>query len=548
MCNVSDKGVPQYDGTECMFKFMTLAKALQAKQGPGGVDDLHVRVGMNQDDCENSAFQSKAIMDHLACAARMVNGSLFHTVDGISTNSTVELEKHRTDDEETLRQMYVGAFDKQDQRRFLLCMETCAQIKTELAYFVAGSPSQSNDKVHPSTKADFHSVSMSTSNTESRMGLHENMIELPEQVGSGINLYGESGPTRKLNGNNPPQSNRSGPNHTHLATNDTSGSTNDTASATGGLNGHCTCILSYIRPDGLNHSTVVEGTAHLIMGTGDEPVEVKHRGTVDAPTEQQSEEAGHNGKFGGPIEIDDCVDVTVKGTLSSHISIISNRLVLPGTTMRPCIFMGTGWKLKNNVDKFYKDAVCVGTNQYLKVNAKKQLEPGADVKTLINQKIMPMIKKETIEKGEEAIVQEMGNAKCAMFSATDPSLPEYIQYQTDARDFGRAMSPLRMSPEKQKEHMLSKLGPLSTLKVNFPDSDHLDRKHGKNIRTFFVTHVAKDDSPTGMAEVKKAIVELTEHLNKDYVNVRVAMPVEMPSGEFLTHYRIYGVPLDPLLP
>jgi hypothetical protein len=283
------------------------------------------------------------------------------------------------------------------------------------------------------------------------------------------------------------------------------------------------------------------------MSAGDEPVEVCHRGTVDAPDEQLAEAPGFNGKFNEVITVDNCVDITVRGTLSSHVTVIANRLIVPGTSMRPCIFMGTGWKCHKNVRKFYKEAVSAGTNQFLQVNNKNQLEPGADVKTLINQKVIPKIKKETLKKGDDAIIQEMGNAKCAMFAATDPLLPSYVQFQEDAKIFSRAMSPLRMNPEKQQEHMLSKLGGLSTLKVNFPSSEALDKKHGKNQRTFFVTHVAKDDSPAGRAKVFKSIVDLTEHMNKDYVNVRFALPVEMPSGEILTHYRIYGAPLDPLL-
>jgi hypothetical protein len=355
-----------------------------------------------------------------------------------------------------------------------------------------------------------------------------------------MNLCGESGPTRKIQVNNPAPSNG-------ITQNDTAGAIKTTAKAAGGLNGHCTCILSYTRPDGKKHSTVVEGTAHVIMSTGDEIVEVFHRGTVDATAEQDSQKAGSNGTFNGKIDIDNCVDVTVKGTLSSHIGVISNRLVVPGTTMRPCVFMGSARGIQNNVDKFYKDAVCSGTHQYLKINSDKQLEPGADVKTLLNQKIIPILKEETVKGGDEAIIEEMGSAKCAMFAATDPTKAAYIEFVKDAKDFGRAMSPLRMSTDKQKQYMLSTLGSLSTLKVNFPNSEVLDKKYGKNVRTLFVTHVAKDNSPTGRAEVFKTLVEQTHHLNNDYVNVRFAMPVEMPSGEMLTHYRIYGVPLDPLM-
>ena len=65
--------------------------------------------------------------------------------------------------------------------------------------------------------------------------------------------------------------------------------------------------------------------------------------------------------------------------------------------------------------------------------------------------------------------------------------------------------------------------------------------------TSHVTHVAIDDTVEGRAKVLKSMHNHATQMNTDYVNVRVANPVVMPSGEIVTLFRIYNVPPDKIL-
>ena len=578
VCSINTKGVPQYKPTESMLPFMSVSKSIMMKNGPGGVDDVVLRVGMNTDDCENCAFESKAVVDTLESGAKCVQGDLFHistsptstatttgqittdetTADKISTDKTstdktttdkTTTDKTTTDktssdptvstiaaDEEVLRRMYLGSLGKQDQRRMLLCAETLGKIQVNLGYFVTGSASQASDKKEPSTHSgvteshpQYNTVQTCNVYSPCTPSVSSKVVDLPENVGSGLKAFGEKTPGRQL-------------------VHETTDKSTSAEPAQSGLSGHCTCTLSITRKDGFLQTTVVEGTAHVLMSAGDIPCEVSHRGIIGAPSTATSEGIGVNGTFNAPITVDNSLDMTVNALLSCHVNTISSRLQVPESNLRPCVFMGTSEKVSANMDVFYKKIVSTGAFQCIQTYGDDGIEPGADVKSFVNQRVIPIVPLEIASKGQTATRKAMGAAKCAMVEVVDTKGEKYQQFARDCKMFSRAMSPLRFSPENQERYMLDSLGAIPQMQVNFPDSAKLAKKHGKCIRTFFVTTVAKDDSPAGRAKVLKALKHQIAQMNNDYVNVRVASPVIMASGEMVTLYRIYGVPLDPLLP
>jgi hypothetical protein len=130
----------------------------------------------------------------------------------------------------------------------------------------------------------------------------------------------------------------------------------------------------------------------------------------------------------------------------------------------------------------------------------------------------------------------------------DPKSTKGQAYSKVSNDFRMAMSPLRFKKKEQEELVLKPLGGIKSLTVEFPDSFELDKKHGNNYITMSFSHVAIDDSTEGRTALRNSVAAICKQFNKDYVNVRFSDPMIMTSGEILTHYRIYNVKADPLVP
>jgi hypothetical protein len=167
---------------------------------------------------------------------------------------------------------------------------------------------------------------------------------------------------------------------------------------------------------------------------------------------------------------------------------------------------------------------------------------------MMNQKVSPVISFEDAVKGPAFIQQKMDGAQCAYVQICNPNHQKVKDYAKVGNDFRKAMSPLRLKKEEQESLILKYYGGMKSLTVEFPDSFELDKKHGKNTLTMNFTHVATNDTIEGRTAVQNSVASICKQFNNDYVNVRFSVPMLMASGEILTHYRIYGVPADPLVP
>jgi hypothetical protein len=513
MVAIGADGAPKYKGTESMLPFATLLKAamISSKLESDGSEKIKLRVGMNNDDCENSAFQMKAIMETLHVGSQCVSGDFFH---GSKDPDTYD----RSVDEETLRCMRLGNLAKQEQRHILLVSEVMGSvIIPHLGYFVTGSPAATNNLT--TTKSKVRGT-RSVNNTSTASMPAAVTVSLPETVGSGLNVLGSKQPGERMSYK----------------------TTTDEGVPSAGLSGHCTCTLSVKRSDGSLHTVLVEGTAHVKMGVGTNKIKVCHRGMLSSSIDDDTKKVGEGGRFHGPISIENAVDVTMEAHISSHLLTLSNRLQVPGSNMRASVFMGTDLKTKNNCETFYQNIVSSEPYQFVQLDENKRIQPGANVKVMLNQGVIPVIEVETAAGGEDAIIKKMGNATCAMIKAFDATKKDFIEYSATAKRFSQAMSPLKLSPELQDKYMLSHLGSLSSLKANFPDDVALKAQY-KNMTTFtsHVTHVAIDESIAGRTKLLLSIQNHVKQMNTDYVNVRVADPIVMPSGEITTLYRVYNV-------
>lgn len=535
-CSIDSKGVLKYMGTESMLPFMTITKSIMMKTGPGGPDDIQTRIGMNTDDCENCAFQGRSILGTLLSGSACVPGEHFHnsplnqvgnpvgtaSTYTISTSTAKSINPNTAKYEETLRRMRIGNLSKQDQRRILLAAEVIGQnVVCNLGYFVTGSPSQSNDSVHTASVADFTKGTTSASTVYASENSTSTQIQIPIDTESNLDLFGSKTPGQRIS----------------------QGMTTNAAS--GGLSGHCTTTLSVLRNDGYMHMDIVENTGYVIMGTGDIPCEISHRGTLSSgPADNSDATASKIGRFNGPITLENAVDVTMKGHLSTHVQTIASGLQVPGANMRPSMFMGKSMDVDGNMDSFYKQIVCTGGNQFVQVDSNGCLQPGACVKKMVNQKVFKVVPLKTAILGEKDVVESIGTAQIAMVQVVDQTNSEYKKFGEDCSRFRQAMAPPRASIQLQDTAMLGQLGSPTSLKVNFPDTLALDTKYGDSCRTFFVTHVCVDDSPRGRAKVLETLTAMIKHKNTQFINVRFANPIVTPSGELLSLYKIFGVPKD----
>lgn len=510
MCAVNVNGIPQYKSTESMLPFGTAMKAIMMKSGPTEADPVKVRVGMNTDDCENCAFQSKAILDTLTCGSKCVSGDYFH---GAKDNKTY----NSASDDETIRCMRLGNLPKNDQRHILLAAHAVGKmVQANLSYFVTGSASKANDV--KSTKTSTESGVHVKNNCMSQLNGPNPSVDLSAEAGNGLNAFGSKSMGQRVG--------------RHLNTDSEAGA---------GLSGHCTCTLNIIRTDGMVHTTIVEGTAHVRMGPGDKASTVDHRGTLSSKVDDDAKIKGAGGYWKGPYNVDNAVDVSLKGLPSSHVATISNRLQVPGSNMRASMFMGTSEHVSENCETFYKNIVSLGAYQCVQTNGKGGVRPGADVKKYLNQKVLPVISSAIAIKGEAAVVEAMGEATCAVVQAIDTGTENYAVFTKNSARFRSAMSPLRLSIECQDRYMLNSMGSLNSLKVNFPDDEKLKAKYGNVYYTSHVTHVPHDDSTEGHAKICESIGNHALHMNSEYVNVRIASPVTIGSNEIVTLYRVYGM-------
>ena len=530
--------VPQYMSTESMLPFLTIAKAIRMKSSPDHPNLVSLQVGMCQDDCENFGMQMKSIMKTLPVAAATVAGHCFHKVVG-GVKSTVALIAR---DAEHIRQLQMGDLSTQDQRRILLFCETSQVSSYDLSFIVTGSPSKAADK-HASTKSNMNTSTNTNTHTDTHAvsvadgctpytAASDNIIELHTEEGIGLKTIKNKKPSH-------PRKISSRPDDLHSRT------SADTASEeSGGMGGHCTVMISIITKNGLRHSTLVEGTAPVKLLRGDQKIDVEHRGSLGHLGAQVS---GDVGIYGSNLKTESCVDIKQSCTIASHVATISSRMQVEGSTFRPGTILAWGNDIDNNFD-FYRAVVSVAGCQMVQSMGPGEIRPGADVKMMMNQKVSPVISFEDAVKGPASIQQKMGCAQCAYVQICNPNHQNVKDYAKVGNDFRKAMSPLRFKKEEQQTLILNSYGGLKSLTVEFPDSFELDKKHGKNTLTMCFTHVATDDTIEGRIAVQNSVASICNQFNNDYVNVRFSVPMLMESGEILTHYRIYGVPADPLVP
>jgi hypothetical protein len=510
MCAVDVNGIPKYKSTESMMPFGTAMKAIMMKCGPSEDDHVQVRVGMNTDDCENCAFESKAVLDTLTLGSQAISREYFHGSKDATAYSPLA-------DTEKIRSMRLGNLSKQEQRHILLVGHVLGKtVDSNLAYFVTGSPTKANDVT--TTKSALVSDLHTTVDCNSVFKTPGMAADLSSVVGVGLQAFGSK-----------PSGYRIGRDQTTDAGEDS------------GLSGHCTCILSITRKDGLMHSVPVEGTAPLRLAPCNIPAVVQHRGSLTSKINDDTKVLGASGVWKGAFTVDNAVDVSLCALPSSHVATISNRLQVDGSTMRAEEIMGYDMNIQKNCSQFYNTAVSSGSLQLVQTNGSGGIQPGADVKTLINQKVLPRIDSKTAARGEKYVVAKMGNATCAYVEAFDNNTDEYKDFEKMHDRFRSTMSPLRLSIEIQDKHMLNSMGSLSSLGVNFPDDAKLMKSHGPFSYVGFVTHVPLDDSVEGHLKIFKSIENHAKNMNSEYVNVRVAQPVIVGSGEILTHYKVYGM-------
>jgi hypothetical protein len=539
---VDERGVPQYTGTESMLPYGTAIKSCMFKTGPGGPMDTQVRVGMNTDDCENCAFQGKAIMETLLVGANCVSAAYFKPAAGRPAGATAS--SAREADATTIRRMRLHMHSAEDQRRILFCAEVMGEkVKVNLGFFITGSASQSNDTKSQvqqlptaaalafpgaagAASASTGSASVSpppsystVTSTTSPAAPRGMLVELPATVGSGTQAFGSKPSGRRLAHGTGPTTASEAPESSY--------------------SGHCTTTLSIMRDDKHMHTHISEGTGYVLMGKGDIPCEVYHRGEL-SPGEVADKDIGY---FTGPINTDHAVDVTMKALLSSHVTTINSALSIEGANMRPCMFMGTSMHIEKNMGTFYKKIVSAGMYQCVQATGKGTIAPGADTKTFVNQRVLPVIPISVAAKGPQEVYDALGGASCGMVEVAQTDSAEHIQFETNCKNISRALSPLRLGIKAQDEHCLSKLGALKSLHVKFPEDQQLKQKYG-NTRTFFVTHVVHDESAENYGKVFEKVAAKAKQKNSVFINVRFAEPVVTASKEIIQFWRLYGAPYD----
>ena len=539
VCGLSAKSlVPQYTGTEFIAPFMTLAKSVLVKTSADNAN-VALHVGMCMDDCENQGMKMQCTMKTLPAAASAVTGYCFHKAVA-DVKSTADLIAQDT---EQIRQMHMGDLSTQDQRRILLFCETSKVADFDLTFLVTGSPSQAADTAHPATKSnmnpstntnaqtDTHAVSIADGCTP-HTSVSDNVIELHQKDGI---RFTETNNKKPLH-----------PRNTHFNTDGSHDKTStDTESEeSGGTGGHCTMMISITTKGGLRQSVLAEGTAPILMIHADQKIDVEHRTFLGSTGAHISDELG---QYGDDVKDESCVDIKQSCTLASHVIAIAQRFQVPGSMFRPRSVMGYGPRIKKKLN-FYRLGVSVGGYQMVQSAGPNEITPGVDVKMFMNQVVSPVISGEDAIKGPEHIRTIMGKANCAWVQMHDPKSTKGQAYSKVSNDFRMAMSPLRFKKKEQEELVLKPLGGIKSLTVEFPDSFELDKKHGNNYITMSFSHVAIDDSTEGRTALRNSVAAICKQFNKDYVNVRFSDPMIMTSGEILTHYRIYNVKADPLVP
>lgn len=486
---------------------MSIGKCVLAKTGPGGPNDIHRRIGLVNDDCENSAIQMRNVLRTLATCKTSVSAEYFHgPIGGLSDKQT----KQREVDMETLRGMRIGNLSKREQRCILLIGEAIhGSVEAELGYFVTGSASQTSDT------------------DDTKEGLS---VQLPVSVGQGIGVFNATDESRC----NPPR-------RTPFTQKDAA-----VDSETGGLSGHCTCTLHSTRPDGHIQAMPVEGTGFVIMTGADIKVKVFHRGALTPANETITENTGDVGRFNEKITVDNVVDVTMDGFVTSHVATICSAMSVPECSMRASMVMGTAVSVKNNMEKFYKNLVSTGRYQMVQKHRNSGIQPGCDVKKFVAQGVFPTISIDSITKdGGQldgiSILKRMGNAPAAMIEVFDKDTEEFENYNKSAQLMSDALAPLRMTVAAQDQHIACKYWNLDSLQAFFPGESALLKQYGENNSfTFFVSYLPNDTSTAGEQTALRAIKARVDHMNNQFVNVRFADPHMTPAGEFVVLIKMYA--------
>jgi len=530
----NEQGVPQYTGTESMLPYGSIKSAM-FREGPGGPDDVQMRIGMNTDDCENGAIQGKAIFDTLLIGSACVSRDHFHppvamaTGAGVSgaasTRPSAQNAQSIAEDKEAVRLMRLDTHSKLDQRRILLCAEVLGEkVTVNLGFFITSAPSQSNDT---NGQVSGHGSAFGTTSTASNAppatGSSGLVVGLPASVGSGMQALGSKPLGRRL---------------VHR----TGASTEKDAAAAGpAYGGHCTNTLSVMRSDNEHmYVHITEGTGYVFNCPANIPFEVSHRGEVGA-----GDVANRNvGYCGGPINTDHAVDVTVKGLISSHLAAINAGMSVPGANMRPTMVLGDSQDIDENLDSFYSKLINIGGMQCVQAHGINDIKPGVDVKTFVNQKVHRILDLKTASEGHAAVHKKLDGATCGLIRVANPETADHRVFTKNCQAISQALSPLRLSIQTQDKSCLSLLGRLDSLIVNFPEDKQLKAKFG-HAETFFVTHVVCNEEPTNYNKVLSAITAKARQKNSVYVNVRFAEPVQYASKEIMQFFRIYGAPKNP---
>lgn len=502
-----------------MAPMMSIGKCVLSKTGPDGPDDIQRRIGLVNDDCENMAIQIRNVLKTLGNCKHSVSAEYFHG-EPTERLSDAGVEQ-RNKDMETLRGMRIGNLSKREQRCILLTGEVIHEnVEAELGYFVTGSASQACD-----------TPACDTSTKGTKEGLSVFSVELPTSIGQGIGVFDRTEPRCK-----PPR-------QTPFTQSDP-GAEFDAGS--GGLSGHCTCTLHVTRPDDLIQAQPVEGTGFVILDEADKKISVYHRGSLTPADQKLTDNPEDVGQFDGKITVDNVVDVTIEGFITSQVSTICSAMAVLGCSMRTSMVLGMAMGVKHNMEKFYKNIVSSGRYQMVQRHRETGLKPGCDVKKFVSQGVFHKISLDSVTKpGErldgQSIRDRMGAASCAMIEVYDPESDAYKQYNEDARLMCEALAPLGMTIQAQEEHILSKYFIFDSLLEFFPGEKALRKQYGAhNCFTFFVTYLPDDTTVAGGQKALHDIKTRVDHMNNQFVNVIFADPRVTPAGEVVVLIKLYA--------
>jgi hypothetical protein len=535
--SMTPDGVVGYQSTESMHPFLSFANCVNARNvACEGGQSMESRISMGMDDCENAGFQTMAILETLQHCQTFISDNYFHRprefasgssgVQGVSEKPTT----NRISDSEVIKRMKLDTMSMAEQMEsFLICETLGEKLKSNLAFFVTGSPSQANDS--KSTKS-FVSAEGASSTTGSMHTELENMVSTIPTMNMVSSLSSTEGEGLRVFGSKPSGRRMTMPSKTVGAEED---------EHSGGLSGHCTCTLSVDRADGMSYVDITEGTSCVEYARANRKISVSHRAMLTNGTPNKEE----IGKYDSEITIDNECDVTYTALLTTHVANIGSQLGVDGADMRSRLVMGTDERVKNNIDSFYKGMISMGSLQCIQKVGNDAFRPGTSVKDLVNQKLFKTIPLSQAMKGDSHLLETMGKADIAFIDVSTSTKEENAKFSVNCKHLRESTATLRMGIRTQEKHILTKLGAIPNRVANFPDDYELSKKYDNTSCVFSTTYSPHNDSPEGAALVMHNISAMAKCKNWTYLNVRFSDPIMMESGEIVAFWKLYGTGVDP---